>query len=272
MSVIGRTPHESLLLTDRTQITSKGVSVTVRQVSKTFNKEFQALRDISFEVTPHSLVAVLGPSGCGKTTLLRILCGLDEPTSGTVLIGDVVPDVLRRQGRIGMAFQEAALFPWRTVFENVTLPLEVQRRRDPDLVRQLIDLVRLRSAEQLLPSELSGGMAQRVAVARALVIRPELLLLDEPFGALDWLLRHRIIEEFEKVWLSERPTTVLVTHDTREAVFLADRVVVMSQNPGRIVWEFDVTFPRPRGGDIFATTEFHSLCDLIEAQCESSYE
>jgi len=257
---------------DRLPKTTSGVALTIRQVSRTFDQTLHALSDFNLEVGPKSLVAVLGPSGCGKTTLLRILGGLDSPDSGTVLIGKFTPDVLRRQGRIGVAFQEPALFPWRTVLENVSLPLEVQNKCNPDLVDRLIDLVQLRGAEQLLPSQLSGGMAQRVSVARALVTRPDLLLLDEPFGALDWLLRRRIIEDFANVWLDERPTTVLVTHDTREAAFLADRIVIMSKRPGRIISSLDVDFPKPRPSDVFSSGRFHDLCDLIEARCEASYE
>lgn len=248
-----------------------GVAVSVRDVCKSFNSTIRALHKISFDIQQGSLVAIIGPSGCGKTTLLRLLCGLDSPTSGSVRIGDDTPDALRRLGLIGMAFQEPALFPWRSVLENISVPLEVQGRRAPEVIDRLVELVRLRDAERLLPSQLSGGMAQRVAVARALVTQPELLLLDEPFGALDWFLRRRIIEDFEMVWLDRRPTTVLVTHETREAVFLADRIIGMSQRPGTLTWNIDINLPRPRPPETFADSEFHAMCDRIDNRIESTY-
>lgn len=256
--------------TDLSKETNAAIGVSIQHVSKAFGA-VTALSEINLEVAGHSLVVLLGPSGCGKTTLLRILCGLDTATSGTVRIGSAIPDMMRRQGRIGIAFQEPALFPWLSVLENIALPLRIQGRNDSGLVHRLIGLVRLAGAEQQLPGELSGGMAQRVAVARALVGRPDLLLLDEPFGALDWFLRRHIIEEFEELWLRERPTTIMVTHDTREAVFLADRIAILSDRPGKIAWSLDIELPRPRPRDIFAQTEFHSICDLIDKRNESVY-
>jgi NitT/TauT family transport system ATP-binding protein len=167
-----------------------------------------------------------------------------------------------------MAFQEPALFPWRTVSQNISLPLEIVGRTDNGSVDRVIRLLRLEGTERLRPAQLSGGMAQRVAVARALVTQPEVLLLDEPFGALDWFLRRQIIVDFEGVWLTDRSTTVIVTHETREAAFLADRIVVLSSRPATILATIDVPFPRPRPSSIFATEQFHSLCDLIDSKCE----
>jgi NitT/TauT family transport system ATP-binding protein len=245
------------------------LSVSVHGLSKTFDGENDVLTGIGFDVAPGSIVALLGPSGCGKTTLIRILCGLEVPSSGSVRIGDANPETLRKEGRIGMAFQEPALFPWRTVFQNISLPLEIQGRPDKSSVDRVVKLLRLENTEHLKPAQLSGGMAQRVAVARALVTRPDILLLDEPFGALDWFLRRHIIIDFEQVWLNEKSTTIIVTHETREAAFLADRIVVLSSRPGRILSTIDVSLPRPRSSSIFTTEEFHSFCDLIDAKCEA---
>jgi NitT/TauT family transport system ATP-binding protein len=250
------------------EATTQQPRVTVRRLSKAFDGGTDVFRDISFDVAPGSIVALLGPSGCGKTTLVRILCGLECPSSGSVHVGGQNPDSLRKEGKVGMAFQEPALFPWRTVCENIALPLEITKQRNNGSIQRLVKLLRLDGAEDLRPSQLSGGMAQRVAVARALVTQPELLLLDEPFGALDWFLRRQIIVDFEGVWLNERSTTVIVTHETREAVFLADKLIILSSSPATILATIDVQFPRPRPSSIFASTQFHALCDMIDSTCE----
>jgi NitT/TauT family transport system ATP-binding protein len=243
--------------------------VSLEGVDRTFKVEGRdvlALRDVSLECEPGSFTALIGPSGCGKSTLLRIIAGLDHPDRGAVSIGGAAPIEKCRQGALGVAFQDAALLPWRTVRHNIALPLQVLGRslRTHALrIEQLIELVGLKGFEDARPGQLSGGMRQRVAIARTLVTEPSVLLLDEPFGALDQILRRSMNLELQRIWLESRPTTVLVTHGIDEALFLADRIVVMQRNPGRIACIVEVPFARPRHSELFAATEFHRLEDEV---------
>lgn len=229
-------------------------------------QRLQALQDISLHCPAGSFTALIGPSGCGKSTLLRILAGLDTPNAGMVAIGGRLPAEKCRDGALGVAFQDPALLPWRSVRQNIALPLQVLRRRPQDArerIDQLIRLVGLEGFEAAHPGQLSGGMRQRVAIARSLVTDPSVLLLDEPFGALDQILRRNMNVELQRIWTARRPTTLMVTHGIDEAIFLADRVVVMNRNPGRIAQVIAVPFPRPRPPELFAAAEFHHLADEI---------
>jgi NitT/TauT family transport system ATP-binding protein len=244
-----------------------GLSLTeVHRTFKVEGRDILALRNVSLDCEPGSFTALIGPSGCGKSTLLKIIAGLDHPDQGAVLIGGAAPIEKCRQGALGVAFQDAALLPWRTVRQNIALPLQVLGRslsNQASRIEQLIDLVGLRGFEDARPGQLSGGMRQRVAIARTLVTEPSVLLLDEPFGALDQILRRSMNLELQRIWLESRPTTVLVTHGIDEALFLADRIVVMQRNPGRIACIVEVPFARPRRAELFAATEFHRLEDEV---------
>jgi NitT/TauT family transport system ATP-binding protein len=250
------------LLTDDIRLTG---------VTRTFvvdKQQICALQDVSLHCEAGSFTALIGPSGCGKSTLLRIIAGLERSDVGTVSIGGDTASAKCRTGALGVAFQDPALLPWRTVRQNIALPLQVLRRSVPDhhaKIDRLIRLVGLDGFENARPAQLSGGMRQRVAIARTLVTDPSVLLMDEPFGALDQILRRSMNVELQRVWMANRATTVLVTHGIDEAIFLADRVVVMQRNPGRIAQIVDIPFARPRLPEIFAAPEFHRLEDQIAA-------
>lgn len=230
--------------------TPKQPVIQARHISAVFpngNGGLRALEDISFEVAAQEFLCVLGPSGSGKSTLLRILAGLLLPTSGEAFYNGKPIRAPRRE--VGFVFQKANLMPWRTVIENILLPLELAGMpRSEALVRaqEMIELVGLTGFADTLPRDLSGGMAQRVAIARALVSDPEVLLLDEPFGSLDALTRERMGGELLRIWQMHRKTVVMVTHSISEALFLADRVLVLSDRPGRLRLNLTVNLPRPR--------------------------
>lgn len=237
--------------------------LVVRELSAIFpngEQGLQALDRLSFTVCPEEFVCVLGPSGSGKSTLLRILAGLLPSTEGEVIYQGEPLTGPRRE--IGVVFQRANLMPWRTVLQNITLPLELQSLPNEvalERAQELIDLVGLQGFEDSLPRDLSGGMAQRVAIARALVHDPQMLLLDEPFGALDALTRERMGEELLQIWQQRRKTVVMVTHSISEALFLADRVLVLSARPGTLRLDLSVDLPRPRAEGIQYTPLFGNL-------------
>jgi NitT/TauT family transport system ATP-binding protein len=238
--------------------------LTVRNLTAVFpdsNGGLRALEDVSFEVCPQEFVCVLGPSGSGKSTILRILAGLLMPTSGEVTFhGSELP-------RIGMVFQQANLMPWRTVLENLTLPLELAGMENSAARRtaaEMMDLVGLDGFDSYWPRDLSGGMAQRVAIARALIHDPDLLLLDEPFGSLDALTRERMWTELSRIWQAKQKTVLMVTHSISEALFLADRVLVLTQRPGKVKLDLEVDLPRPRKDEMRYTAHFGRLARRLK--------
>ena len=231
-------------------------SIRLANVSKTFysrSKEVKALENVSLSCEPGSFTALIGPSGCGKSTILRLALGLEKADTGTILIGGTKPQIATAGGATGVAFQDSALLPWRNVESNIALPLDVLGKRRSDFsgyIRDLIRLVGLEGFEKSLPGELSS---------------PGILFLDEPFGALDQILRRQMNIELQRIWSESRATTLLVTHGIDEAVFLADRVAVMHNRPGRIVTIIDIPFHRPRSKELFSETAFHKLGDGIAA-------
>ncbi|MHA1567482.1 MAG: ABC transporter ATP-binding protein [Alphaproteobacteria bacterium] len=243
--------------------------IRLESISKTFQareRTVEALRDVTFDCSPGSFTALIGPSGCGKSTILRLALGLERADAGQIVIGDETPDEAKAKGATGVAFQDAALLPWRSVEHNIALPLDVlgrSRRQYAGKIAELINLVGLTGFEKALPGELSGGMRQRVSIARALVTQPDVLFLDEPFGALDQILRRQMNIELQRISMESGATTLLVTHGVDEAVFLADRVVVMQAGPGRITQIIDIGFQRPRAPDLFRNMEFRRLTDDV---------
>ena len=241
---------------------SQSPILTVRDLAAVFpdnNGGLRALEEVSFEVCPQEFICVLGPSGSGKSTLLRVLAGLYAPASGQVDFRD------GRKPRIGMVFQQANLMPWRTVLQNIMLPLELEGA--PDATERAQDLIRrmgLQGFENNWPRDLSGGMAQRVAIARALIHDPDLLLLDEPFGSLDALTRERMWTELSRIWQADRKTVIMVTHSINESLFLSDRVLVLTQRPGRIKLDLKVDLPRPRSDDMRYSLHFGKLARKLK--------
>jgi NitT/TauT family transport system ATP-binding protein len=229
-----------------------------------------ALDDINLEIAEGEFVSLIGPSGCGKSTLLRLVASLEQPTGGSVSVNGAEPGLVSARHALGVAFQDHALLPWLTVRDNVALPFRLAGRKvDEASITRLLELVGLGAFGTARPKQLSGGMRQRASIARALVLEPEVLLLDEPFGALDAVTRRQMNVELQRIWSARRITTMLITHSVDEALFLADRVVVMSGRPGRILREVEVPFGRPRDPAVMRSEEFHRLVDDLTAALEA---
>jgi NitT/TauT family transport system ATP-binding protein len=237
----------------------------------------EALSDINLKVGRGEFVSLIGPSGCGKTTLLRVIADLEKPSSGTIAVNGVSPEAARMNRAYGYVFQAPALYPWRTIRRNVALPLEImglpREERDRRVAANL-DLVNLTGFERKYPWQLSGGMQQRVSIARALSVEPDLLLMDEPFGALDEIVRDHLNEQLLELWAKTNKTVVFVTHSIPEAVFLSTRIVVMTPRPGKIHDVIDSDLPRRRNLDIRETPEFLRIAHRVRTGLRAghSYE
>ena len=234
--------------------------VVAAELNKHFPSGVQALRDLNLEIGRGQFVSIVGPSGCGKSTFLRLVAGLDAPTSGELRVEGHDP--------LGLAFvfQDATLLPWRSVAHNITLPLELRREAAAERVAQTLELVGLTDFAAAYPAQLSGGMRMRVSIARALVTRPQILLLDEPFGALDEITRQRLNEELLRLWQEDRWTGLFVTHNVSEAVFLSQRVLVLSARPGHLLADIPIPFPYPRSAYLRSDPELVRLASEISRQ------
>jgi NitT/TauT family transport system ATP-binding protein len=242
-------------------------------VYATRGERLLALSDITLDIADDEFVSLIGPSGCGKSTLLRLIGDLLQPTSGTIEVRGRPAAEARRHRDYGIVFQSPVLYDWRTVERNVQLPLElmgVPKRERTARCHELLDLVGLQDFARRYPWELSGGMQQRVSIARALSFRPSILLMDEPFGALDEMTRERLNMELLNIWNQTATTVVFVTHSIPEAVFLSDRVVVMTPRPGRIAHIVDVDLPRPRSAEVREDERFFRLIALVRSQLYES--
>jgi NitT/TauT family transport system ATP-binding protein len=264
-AIIDRTETPSTLAVD-----ARGVSVTF----ETLDGDVEALAKVDLQVKAGDFVSLIGPSGCGKTTLLRVIADLEHPTEGTVLVNGVTPEEARLKRHYGYIFQAPALYPWRTIERNVMLPLEVMgfaAEERKARAAHYLKLVNLAGFERKFPWQLSGGMQQRASIARALSFEPALLLMDEPFGALDEIVRDHLNEHLLRLWNQTGKTVVFVTHSIPEAVFLSTKIVVMSPRPGRIIDVIASGFPRDRALEIRETPEFLKIAQRIRMGLRAGY-
>ena len=252
-------------------ISARGLSL----VFQTADQPVTALSEVNLEVGDGDFVSFIGPSGCGKTTLLRVIADLEQVTSGSISVNGMTPAEARLNRAYGYVFQAPALYPWRTVEQNVGLPLEIMRLDNPgERIRRNIEMVNLKGFEKKFPWQLSGGMQQRVSIARALAFDPKLLLMDEPFGALDEIVRDKLNQQLLELWGRTQKTVVFVTHSIPEAVFLSSKIVVMSPRPGRVIDVIESNFPRDRTLDIRETPEFLEVARRVREGLKAghSYE
>ena len=243
-------------------IVAEGLNLTF----ETGDGPVHALKDVSLTIAKGDFVSFIGPSGCGKTTFLRVAAGLEQPTGGTVTVNGMSPDEARRKRAYGYVFQAAGLYPWRTIAGNVKLPLEIMgydRAEQDERVRKVLELVDLQGFEKKFPWQLSGGMQQRASIARALAFDAEILLMDEPFGALDEIVRDHLNEQLLALWARTGKTIGFVTHSIPEAVYLSTKIVVMSPRPGRITDVIESPLPRERPLDLRDTPEFLAVAHRV---------
>ena len=251
----------------------KKTLLSIRNLKKVYTTregELEALGSVSFDVGVQEFVSIVGPSGCGKTTLMRIIAGLMPQTSGELIVDQ---EEFNPQKEVGFVFQKALLLDWRRVLDNVLLPIEIlrlDRKKYIPRAMELLELVGLKGFERCYPNELSGGMQQRVSIARALIHDPKLILMDEPFGALDAITREKMNFELLRIWSEAKKTVLFVTHEINEAVFLSDRVVVLSARPSRMVGAVEIDLPRPRVLEQKLSPEFSryslAICNMLEVK------
>jgi len=249
--------------------------IQIKNVSMVYpvnnGEDILALTDINLDIQEGEFISLLGPSGCGKTTLLRIIADLLQPTSGSVSIRGQSPRDIRMQKKYGIVFQSPVLYDWRTVRRNICMPMEIMgipKKERTARITRMLELVGLQNFGSKYPFELSGGMQQRVGIARALALDPEFLFMDEPFSALDEFTREKLNEDLLSIWSKTKKTVIFVTHNIPESVFLSDRVVVLSPHPGRISAIVDIDLPRPRENSVRETSEFYEYVTKIRRSFE----
>lgn len=257
------------------ELQERDVEIKIEDLDVTFQdnsgNDVKALTGVDLDIYKGEFISLLGPSGCGKTTLLRCIADLQEPTDGTVRIGGKTPKEVRMEQKIGFVFQQPVLFDWRTVKKNIELPLEIMYYSKEDRAKradEMLEMVGLKTFENHFPKQLSGGMQQRVNIARAFGLRPEILLMDEPFSALDEFTKEKLHEDVLRIWRQTNKTVVFVTHNIQEAVFLSDRICVLSPHPGRLSAIVDVDIPRPRTLEMKETTHFNELVTKVRNSFE----
>lgn len=246
---------------------------SVRKVYHTADGDIEAVSKVDFDITSGDFVSILGPSGCGKSTLMMMMGGLETISSGRIVIGG--EPVTAPRGDLGYVFQDPTLLPWNTVLENVLFPIRLRdgsTRKYHDRAQELLELVGLWEFRNKRPRQLSGGMRQRVAICRGLINDPALLLMDEPFSALDAISRDDMNAALADIWDRFHKTAIFITHSIREAVFLSDRILVMSRRPSTVCYDIRVDFPRPRRMEIQETLEFNELCGLLRKKIEEGYK
>ncbi|WP_341211311.1 ABC transporter ATP-binding protein [uncultured Limimaricola sp.] len=255
----------------QTVISARGVDLTF----ETADGPVHALKGVDLDIAKGEFVSFIGPSGCGKTTFLRVVAALETPTDGEVSVNGLSPDEARRARAYGYVFQAAGLYPWRTIGGNIALPLEImgfERAERARRVREVLELVELGGFEKKYPWQLSGGMQQRASIARALAFDAEILLMDEPFGALDEIVRDRLNEELLRLWAATGKTTLFVTHSIPEAVYLSTKIVVMSPRPGRITDVIDSPLPRERPLEIRDSPEFIEIAHRVREGLRAGHD